>query len=128
VGIGYGTRYGTEAAATVPSTRLGKHCASFGSAASAGCSRPGRDGSGGTAKLNAEIMSPTVMLHQALMLGTGTLNRREMNFSVDVWSKTSLTLNGPRLYGEMTLHPQQVFALVIVLLEVFLMTRGLKLA
>ena len=62
------------------------------------------------------------------MLGTGTLNRREMNFSVDVWSKTSLTLNGPRLYGEMTLRPQQVFALVIALLGVFLMTRGLKLA
>jgi hypothetical protein len=46
----------------------------------------GRDGSGGTAKLNAEVISPTVLFRQALMLGTGTLNRREMNFSVEVWS------------------------------------------
>jgi hypothetical protein len=40
-------------------------------------------------------MSPTVLFRQALMLGTGTLNRLEMNFSVEVWSKTSLTLVGP---------------------------------
>jgi hypothetical protein len=78
-----------------PNTRLGKHCVSLGSAASAGCSRLGREGSGGTAKLNAEVMSPTVLFRQALMLGTGTLNRLEMNFSVEVWSKTSLTLVGP---------------------------------
>jgi hypothetical protein len=30
------------------------------------------------AKLNAEVMSPTVLFRQALMLGTGTLNRLEM--------------------------------------------------
>jgi hypothetical protein len=73
-----GTRYGTPAAAAVPSTRLGKHCVSLGNAASAGCSRLGREGSGGMAKLNAEVMSPTVLFRQALMLGTGTLNRLEM--------------------------------------------------
>ncbi len=81
---------------------MGTHCGSFGSAATVGCSKLGLDGFGGAAKLNADVISPTVALRHALMLGTGTPNGLETNFSCEVWSKTSLHLSGPRLYGDMT--------------------------
>ncbi|AIQ09013.1 hypothetical protein LJ80_12875 [Mycobacterium tuberculosis] len=49
---------------TVPSTALGTHCGNFGSALSRGWSRLGFDGFGGAAKLNVEVISPTVALNR----------------------------------------------------------------
>ncbi|SON64032.1 hypothetical protein MSIMFI_05564 [Mycobacterium simulans] len=81
----------------MPNTAFGTHCGSFVSAFTLGWSKLGFDGFGGDAKLNVEVMSPTVAFRQALILGTGTPNRALISFSVEVWSKVSLTFRGPRL-------------------------------
>ena len=55
----------------------------------------------GVAKSKAEVRSPHTARRQGAILGSMTPKRCSRNRITEVWSKTSLLTNPPRLQGEM---------------------------